>query len=457
MQPSANGTPQLPPGPKGGRFHNLRARFFGCEDFLLQLNEEYGEVVSWQIPGVECCAVFDVDLIQEILTDQRPYFPRILQLTNQCPTIPNAGLARVNDDAHQRKLEPVNAVFARDRLDPYAEIMIARFRGLRDSWSPGQVVQVKEAVYRVTASILADASVGMDMNLDQALVQRALRDVKWDYGLDYLPLKGLLRKLPLPQNLSLWRSFKALHAIVYESMRRAREPSSQRTDWVAHMVHDADNNPVDPPFTDEEIRDEVIDLLLGGGVDTVALSLTWCLSFLSRNPAVSERLEQEVDEVAGERSLTAADYDRLPYARAVYHEALRLGPPPFFIEREATEDRILGGKYLIPKGTIVQLCRGVVYRKTDYFDHAREFRPERWLNGPPAGCPAHAFTPFSVEPRRCPGWEFSTMTGVFLVASIAQRLRLEAASSDPIESDFKLLYAPKGSVPVLVKERPSAA
>ena len=449
--------PEIPPGPRGRRFKNLRERLSDCENLLTRFRAEYGDVVSWQLPGNDCCAVFDADLIHEILIDQRPWFPRILQLATQCPTIPNAGLARVNDAAHQRKLGPVNAVFSEDRLPAYGDIMIRRFREMADSWRPGQVLQAKEEMYRVVGGLLGEVAVGTDLNPGEALVRKALKTVKWDYAVDYLPFKSLIRRLPLPQNLALWRSFRELHEIVAESMRRAREPGSERADWTAHMVRDADRDPVDPPFTDEEIRDEVLDLALGGGVDTVALSLTWTLGFLCRNPAVASRLEQEVDEVVGERPMTAADFDRLPYARAVYHEALRLGPPPFFIEREATEDRVLGGRYLIRKGTLLQLCRGIVYRDDRYFDRTGEFAPERWMNGGPASCPAHVFMPFSAEPRRCPAWQFNTMAGVFLVATIARSRRLQPASDETLQSDFKLLFAPKGPVPVRVTEREGRA
>ena len=171
---------------------------------------------------------------------------------------------------------------------------------------------------------------------------------------------------------------------------------------------------------------------------------------------MSERLEREADEVLGDRPLSAADYDRLPYARAVFHEALRLAPPAFFMEREARADCVLGGRHRIPKGTVLQLCMGLVHRQPAYFDGPREFRPERWRDGTPTDCPAHAYMPFSYEPRRCPAWEFCTMEGVFLLAAIAQRLRIEPAWSGSVKSDFMIIYDVKGSLPVTVRERERA-
>ena len=86
-------------------------------------------------------------------------------------------------------------------------------------------------------------------------------------------------------------------------------------------------------------------------------------------------------------------------------------------------------------------------------EEAGEFRLERWLNKSASGCPAHVYMPFSYGPRRCAAWEFCMMEGAYLLASIAQRLRIEPASSRPVESDFKIIYDVRGSLPVVVRER----
>ncbi len=449
---SSRDGPQLPPGPTGRRFRNLRDRLSGCEQLLQRLNAEHGDIVSWKIPGKNCCAVFDADIIQEILVDKRPNFPRMLNLATQCTLIPNAGLARVNDERHLRKLDVVRSVFARDRLDAGAERMIENIGAALDTWLPDSTVDAKEEVYRLTARIMADACVGPDMLLDQALVRAALTGAKWDYALEYLPFRSLLRGLPMPPNRRAWRAFRSLRETVNESMRKARSSSNGRIDWTSQLVRGQAGLAAESRFNDEEIRDEAIDLLVGN-LDPLAVPLTWCLSFVARDPAVSERLEKEVDDVLGGRPITPADYDRLPYARAVFNETLRLAPPAFFMEREAREDCVLDGRHLIPKGTILQLCMGLVHRKAEYFEASGEFRPERWLNGSPSGCPAHGYMPFSYGPRRCVAWEFCTMEGVYLLASIAQRLRIEPAWSRPVESDFKIIYDLKGSLPIVVRER----
>ncbi len=101
---------KTPPGPRGCRLANARFRWSDGVSFLEQLNSEYGEVVSFQLPGLDCCAIFNADLIREVLLDKRATFPRMLQLATYSSLIPNPGLPRVNGEAHRRKKEWVSTL-----------------------------------------------------------------------------------------------------------------------------------------------------------------------------------------------------------------------------------------------------------------------------------------------------------------------------------------------------------
>ena len=77
--------------------------------------------------------------------------------------------------------------------------------------------------------------------------------------------------------------------------------------------------------TDEKIRDEVYTIALGNP-DVPINALVYIIYYLGQNAAVRERVEQEADEVLDNRPVTFADYDRLPQARAVFYEAMRVSP-----------------------------------------------------------------------------------------------------------------------------------
>lgn len=431
---------------------NLRERFSDFPGFLAKLNRDFGEVVSYQLPGKSFCVVFDADLIREMLVEKRALFAKstMYDVSDKFLTSPAVFISEGDDHRRRRKL--VEPAFEARHLETYAEIMVQNVRALQARWSVGEVFDADEEMHRVARSIAFGVFFGPDSEEHQEIGAQAVRAFKRDIAIGFLPLSGLLRRLPLPGNLRAARICRDLDEIVLAAIHRARDPSHAGSDLTSLLVRSKDAEGLDPSFSTEEVRNEVYVLLLAN-FDPMAAALTWALDFLTRNPVARERLEQEVDGVLGDRPITAADYARLPYARAVFLEAGRLTPPNYYFDREAVQDCTLGD-YQIRKGTIMQPCFRVCHRDAKYWSQPDEFRPERWLDdAPPSGCPEHAFLMFSHGPRTCLGREFATMEGTYVLASIAQRFQLEAASDRPPAVDGTLLYMVKGGLPVVARER----
>lgn len=431
---------------------NLRERLQGFPEFLKRLNEEYGDIVSYQLPSMDCCAVFDADLIREMLVDKRSSFPKgeIFEVNNKFITQP-AVFTSEGDD-HERRRRLVAQAFSSQCLAAYAHVMVENARTLQRRWAADQVIDANAEMYRVARRIAFGVFFGRDRQDAEAIGDQAVRGLKWDIALGFLPFTRLLRKIPLSGNIRAERACTALDQIIFESIRRARESEPDTRDLTALLVHAKDEQGMDAPLTDEEIRNEIYVLLLAN-FDPMAASLVWSIDHLCRNPAVRKRLESEADSVLGHRPVAAADYGRLHFARAVFREAGRLTPPNYFFDRVAAEDCVLGN-FLIRKGTVVQPCFGVCQRQEKYWTRPGEFRPERWLDDEElAGCPEHAFLMFSYGPRSCLGREFAQMQGVYVLASIAQQWRLEAAPYKPPKADGKLVYIVKGAFPLTVRSR----
>ena len=155
------------------------------------------------------------------------------------------------------------------------------------------------------------------------------------------------------------------------------------------------------------------------------------------------------------RPITLTDVKRLSYTHAVFKETLRLEPPAYvLIPRETLEDRIVGG-YLVPKGTLMNVCMRVMHRRRDYREDGDEFRPERWLEDAARGgsrCPARAYLPFSTKPRICQGEEFATLLFVSALASLTQDLGVEPESNQPPRKT-NIGVGIMGTYPVRVGER----
>jgi cytochrome P450 len=177
------------------------------------------------------------------------------------------------------------------------------------------------------------------------------------------------------------------------------------------------------PMSERQLRDEVITLLLAGH-ETTALALSWTWYLLSRNPDIDAKLASELRDVLGGRAPAAADLPRLTFIGQVVTEAIRLYPPVWGFGREAVEDCEIGG-YSVSKGTTIIISPWVLHRNPRYFEHPKAFRPERWSGDFVRQLPRFAYIPFGGGPRICIGNRFAMMESALILATVAQRFRLE--------------------------------
>lgn len=448
-----DGKPSLPPGPKGRRLRNLLDRGRDFRGQMARFRKEYGKIVFYELPGMRFCALFDADLIREVLVEQVDNFPAFSDPAGfgviETPCMP-----RDNGPHHLQVRDVFGGAFTEDRMRAYADVIADNIRAAKEKWRGGQVLDYKLEMGRLTCSALLDSILGREPRVPPEVAWDAAAAVKRDWGLSYFPGSGLIKSLPLPGNRRARGALEAMDAAVYGAIRRARDASHAGGDIASHVVRAADGRK-GCPFSggDREIRDEMYMIVLGS-VDSPMMALVWSLDLLTRHPDARTRLEREVDEVLGDRPITGADYGRLVYTQAVFKESARLSPPSYASTshwRQASEDCVVGG-YLIPKGAIAQPCLGESQRDPAHWERPDEFRPERWLDRSRSFHPPHAYTPFFIGPHTCLGAEFATVLVVLTLAACAQGMRLERTSNEPFRAEL-LGLGVKGPVPVTVRER----
>ncbi|KIM75101.1 hypothetical protein PILCRDRAFT_99039 [Piloderma croceum F 1598] len=122
--------------------------------------------------------------------------------------------------------------------------------------------------------------------------------------------------------------------------------------------------------------------LYAAGSEITAAVLSWFLLAMVIFPDVQRKAQAELDEVVGRGQLpTFADYENLPYIRALVKETLRWRPvDPQGIPRRVVQDDMYGG-YHIPKGAICIPNVWAMNRDPDiYGADAHEFNPSRHLD-----------------------------------------------------------------------------
>ncbi len=189
--------------------------------------------------------------------------------------------------------------------------------------------------------------------------------------------------------------------------------------------------------------DKAIDrLIFMAGHETTALALTWTWYLLSQHPAAEARLHAELDAVLAGRPARHEDLARLPYARMVIEESMRLYPPAHTISRQAIgDDAVLGHR--IPAGSAVLIAPWLLHRKPAIWENPERFDPQRFSPERSAARHRFAYIPFGAGPRICIGMAFAMTEAVLILATIAQRYRLRLKAGHPVEPQGLITLRPR--------------
>lgn len=165
------------------------------------------------------------------------------------------------------------------------------------------------------------------------------------------------------------------------------------------------------------------------GGETTSTALSALFFYLSRNPAVYQKLAHEIRstfansaEIHGGPQLASCRY-----LRACIDETLRMSPPVTgtpWRELYADEQGHQGGQslvidgHIVPPGTQVGVCFYSLHHNEKYFAEPFTFRPERWLEADDAQLRRMnaAFCAFSVGARGCAGKAMAYLETTLAVA-----------------------------------------
>jgi cytochrome P450 len=99
------------------------------------------------------------------------------------------------------------------------------------------------------------------------------------------------------------------------------------------------------------------------------------------------------------------------------------------------------------------LSQWVVHRDPRWYDQPEKFDPDRWANGLQERLPKFAYFPFGGGPRLCIGNSFALMETALVLATVAQRYRLELVPEHPVVPWPSLTLRPKHGIKVVMRRR----
>jgi cytochrome P450 len=182
-------------------------------------------------------------------------------------------------------------------------------------------------------------------------------------------------------------------------------------------------------MSDKQLLDETKSLILAGH-ETTSLALAWAFYLLARNPDVTRRLVDEVDEVLGDATPQAEHLPRLVFTRMVFLEAMRLYPPVPGVSRDVVEPDEIDGVRLEPKDVVI-VSAFVTHRHPEYWSDPERFDPDRFAPEALDDIEPFSYFPFLLGRRACLGEHFAMVEGIILLAMLVRRYRLELVDDLP--------------------------
>ena len=406
-----------------------------------------GPVVRVALGPRRLWAVTDSDLLQQILQTQARDFPRSNRLISQDgfddrQTVFNAPTWEAW--LWRRRLLQPN--FHRQRLEGFAQGMVAETHQYLDEWSSSQL-SLKAAMKTLTMRIIGRTMFSAPLQQTE-LLQDCFEQINRYSSFQNTALIKLPLWFPLPLYRKTRQAYATRHDVV-QNIVSERLASGQPQDDLLDMLI-ATNLEDGTRFSGANIVHEMLSIIFAGH-ETTSMTLTWALAIIARQADIRQQILAEVDAALAGRPPELSDLPKMPYTEWLIYEVMRLYPAVYATLREAAGDRALG-PYTIPAGTEILVNIRALHYDPRYWSEPEQLLPERHdpVQGPEND--RLAYLPFLSGPRKCIGDSFAMMEMQLILPMILQRWQLESAAELP-RAQAGFLLQPEGPVDVNIRRR----
>jgi len=408
----------LPPGPRLPAAAQFIGFWMRPLAFLERCRERYGKRFTIRLPATPPFVMLtDPDDVKSVFTAP----PDVLQPGRGArvlePVVGVNSVILLDEGAHMEQRKLILPAFHGERME--------RLTGLMDEVVAEEVAALPRSVpvalhprmQDLTLKIILRAVFGIDPGARfDALRERLQAMLAFgDRPISLVPPKPDSRVTKVAERIGPFAEFVRIQVdvdrILFELIaeRRADGGGGGGDDVLAMLLEARHED--DSPMSEQEIRDELLTLLVAGH-ETTATSLAWAFERLLHEPAVLDRLVEEVD--SGEDA----------YVTATIQETLRARPVlPNVAPRFVAKPIEIGG-WAYPRGCSLMANGYLIHHDPDLYPDPYAFRPERFLDEPPG---TYTWIPFGGGRRRCIGASFAMLEMKVVLQALLGACALSAA------------------------------
>jgi cytochrome P450 len=346
---------------------------------------------------------------------------------------------------HQRQRQLIMPPFHGERMRSYAELIENITIKTINKQPKNQPFNIRNVSQEITLQIMMEAVFGIYEGERAEKLKHLLYEIleqgssPWRVAFLYFPkLKEVIGISELWKQ-QIKKQEKADQLIYQEIQQRRENFDPQRTDILTLLIVARDEH--GEAMTDEELRDELITLLVAGH-ETTATAISWAFYWIHKLPEVREKLLAELDSL-GENPDSNTIF-KLPYLTAVCNETLRIYPIAMLTFPRKVKTPISLCGYQLEAGTIIMGSIYLTHQREDIYPQPEKFNPERFLE---KQFSPYEFLPFGGGARRCIGLAFAQMEMKLILAKVLKTWSMKLVNTDEIKPQRRgLVTGPNGPI-----------
>lgn len=430
-----------PPGPRGLPLVGNLFEFRGGDilGHWRQLHGQFGDTIRVRLGPVEAWSFAGAEAMHQVLVTEHKTMRKGWGYAGLRKLL-GEGLITTDRPHWASQRQALNPLFSPPATEDYAgaiyDAVEAGVYELELRAQRGEVVDIGEAMLRLTMRVVSRAAFGVDLG-------EGHDDVAWafTYAFGFIaasiaePLRPPLF-VPTRANRDYHRAIAIIEAFVAGLIDNARAQPDAGSMNGKIMAALADNDR-------QMLRDEVISLYFAG-FETTARTMTFLMYELGRNPELRARARAEAETFARPDGAGTV-LKRLPLSCEIVNETLRLYPPVAMLARQPADDVEIGG-YPIKAGTLIILVPLITQRDPRYWPAGDSFAPDPEQPLPRRLRHKGAFVPFGGGLRICLGKHFAMVEMAIATALLCDRLDWTLETAAPPVLEFNGTIHPKAPI-----------
>ncbi len=358
--------------------------------------------------GRKLVMLSEPDAVKAVFTAPPDLAPSAAGASPIAPVMGPSSVIVLTGPEHMRQRKLLLPPFHGERMREYSDVIVEATRRSMVEWPIGEPMRLSKRTRAITLEVILRAVFGVEAERMGAL-REAIGGLLTPGQTPALLMNALRRPVEARPSGKIGRALDHLDDVIYAEIarRRSQQDLGERADILSLLMLARDED--GQAMSDEELRDELVTLLLAGH-ETTATAVAWAVERLVRHPAKLARLVAEIERDEGDE-----------YMQAVISETLRVRPVVPMVVRVLQAPLQVGAREL-PAGARVVPSIYLTNRNPKVYDAPKEFRPERFLDKPPE---TFSWIPFGGGIRRCIGASFATLEMKLILQTILSELAPE--------------------------------